>query len=381
LHSTLAMRLVVGALAIFLTSSVFADDKPATNDRPAETKPARPKLGLRLIRILSDTHQAVLLDRSRSAHIVASIGDTVAGYTVEDIDEDEVTLSRNGSELVLALPDPNPPNPKADTPVKPARAPEDPYAGVPSWIDETSTPSSGAPSTHASSHASAPPSSPASGAPSSPASGAPSSPASGTSSSPASGTSSSPASGASSSPVSGAPSSPVSGTSPSPVSETASSPVSETESSGAPSVASSSGPVSGTARPGTSAGSTSPPGESIAPLAASATSAPPTPPLAAPTGVLTRREVNAALADFSLLTTTITGAFTPTGAQLDAVASGSLFAKAGLRGGDLVASVNGRPLRSLDDAADLYARASTARAVTLQVVRAGKPTTLRITIQ
>lgn len=44
-------------------------------------------------------------------------------------------------------------------------------------------------------------------------------------------------------------------------------------------------------------------------------------------------------------------------------------------------SVDGRPLRSLDDAANLYARASSLRAATIQVTRAGKPVVLRVAIR
>ncbi len=61
--------------------------------------------------------------------------------------------------------------------------------------------------------------------------------------------------------------------------------------------------------------------------------------------------------------------------------TGSVFAKAGLVAGDLVTSVDGKPLRSLDDAADLYARASKARSMNAQLVRGGKPVALRVAIQ
>jgi len=97
--------------------------------------------------------------------------------------------------------------------------------------------------------------------------------------------------------------------------------------------------------------------------------------------VLPRGDVRAALGNFGTLAGSIHGAFTPTGVRVDSVASGSLFAKAGLRGGDVIASVDGVPLRSLDDAADLYARAASARNVSVAIVRGGKPVTLRVAIQ
>jgi S1-C subfamily serine protease len=97
--------------------------------------------------------------------------------------------------------------------------------------------------------------------------------------------------------------------------------------------------------------------------------------------VLTRRELDAALANFSALTVAFRAAFTPEGVKVESVLDGSVFAKAGLRAGDVIASVEGRPLRSLDDVAALYARAGSLRAVTAQVVRGGKLLTLRVSIQ
>ncbi|MDB4954181.1 MAG: hypothetical protein JWO36_1750 [Myxococcales bacterium] len=96
---------------------------------------------------------------------------------------------------------------------------------------------------------------------------------------------------------------------------------------------------------------------------------------------LTRIDVDSWIADFSRLAASVQGAFVPAGVRIDGVAEGSLFAKAGLRAGDVVTAVDGRPLHSLDDTADLYAKAGTARKIGVQVLRAGKPMTLRITIQ
>jgi S1-C subfamily serine protease len=102
-----------------------------------------------------------------------------------------------------------------------------------------------------------------------------------------------------------------------------------------------------------------------------------------PTGatVLARADVSTALSNFAALSKAIQGTFTPDGLRIDAVTAGSVFAKAGLVSGDLVTSVDGKPLRSLDDAADLYARASKARSMNAQLVRGGKPVALRVAIQ
>jgi len=97
--------------------------------------------------------------------------------------------------------------------------------------------------------------------------------------------------------------------------------------------------------------------------------------------VLSRRDVEAALADFGRLTASIRGSFSASGVVVDAVSDGTLFQRAGLRAGDVIASVDGIRLRSLDDAANLYARASSASAITAQIVRGGKPMTLHVAIR
>ena len=106
-------------------------------------------------------------------------------------------------------------------------------------------------------------------------------------------------------------------------------------------------------------------------------------PIAAPDApaALTRTELAASLADFGKLAGSIRAEFTPAGLRIDAVAERSLFAKAGLRAGDVVTAVDNQPLRSLDDAATLYARAGTARNVSIQALRGGKPVSLRVAIQ
>jgi hypothetical protein len=95
---------------------------------------------------------------------------------------------------------------------------------------------------------------------------------------------------------------------------------------------------------------------------------------------ISRSDLDSALADFARLTAGVRGSFSATGVVIDSVGDGTIFQRAGLRAGDVVTSVDGVRLRTLDDAANLYARASTARAITAQVVRAGKPVTLHVVI-
>jgi len=102
---------------------------------------------------------------------------------------------------------------------------------------------------------------------------------------------------------------------------------------------------------------------------------------AADTIMLPRGEVDRALADFAGLAAAVRGNFSASGLAVDAVGEATVFQRAGLRAGDVITAVDGARLRSLDDAANLYARASTASALTAQIVRGGKPMTLHVAIR
>jgi len=97
--------------------------------------------------------------------------------------------------------------------------------------------------------------------------------------------------------------------------------------------------------------------------------------------VLSRNEVDGALADFARLTAGVRGRFSASGVVIDAVGEGTIFQRAGLRAGDVITTVDGARLRSLDDAANVYARAPTAKAFAAQLVRDGRPVTLHVVIQ
>ena len=60
---------------------------------------------------------------------------------------------------------------------------------------------------------------------------------------------------------------------------------------------------------------------------------------------------------------------------------GSLYEKLGLRIGDVIRSVNGRPVNTVDDAMQAYQRVSNQRDVRVEVVRGGQPTTLQYSFQ
>jgi S1-C subfamily serine protease len=110
---------------------------------------------------------------------------------------------------------------------------------------------------------------------------------------------------------------------------------------------------------------------------------PAAPPASAPGDAIAipRSDLDSALADFARLTAGVRGSFSATGVVIDSVGDGTIFQRAGLRAGDVVTSVDGVRLRTLDDAANLYARASTARAFTAQIIRDGRAMTLHVAIQ
>ena len=362
------MRLVVGTLAVLLSSSLaFAEDAAPVRVESVEARPedasarARAKVPVRVVRILRETNQALLFDRTAGGtYLLVAVGEKVAGYTVEAIDEDEVTLSVNDRQIVLAAPDQSWRRRRggrgddardAARPVRGEPAPADPYgavAGEKAPVDPYGKPEGKAPvDPYAEEIREV------------------KAPAAETVRS----TSGAGAGGPTPGPVVTmiAPSTPP----PSVTTPSVTLP--------SPSVTT---PMPSVIGPSPSVPPPSVPTPSvpaIAPAPAPAMIGPSPAPAADP--VLARREVDAALADFGALAGAFRASFTPTGVKVDSILDGSLFAKAGLRAGDVIASVDGRPLRSLDDVAALYARAQTLRVVTAQVVRGGKPLALRVTIQ
>jgi membrane-associated protease RseP (regulator of RpoE activity) len=260
------------------------------------------KIPLRVVRVMPETGQALLFDKAQGTHVLVELGKAIDGYTVEDIDEDEVTLvGDGGAEVVLAAPDWRHHDSGDTKPAKSgkvAAAPQDPYA------------------------------------------------------------------------QSDAPQDPYAAPAPAPVAVTATVAAPAPAPAAAPAPAPAPAPVAA-------------PVAASAPVAVTATVAAPAPAVveASTSPTLARADVSAALSNFGKLAASIHGTFVADGARLDTIAPDSLFAKAGLRAGDVIATVDGQPMRTLDDAATLYARAPGMKSVTLAVIRAGKPLTLRLAIQ
>jgi type II secretory pathway component PulC len=535
------MRLVAGVLALTLFAPLVRAEDTGTPARPSPSAAVRSRVPLRVVRVMPESHQALLFDRSRETHVLADVGATIHGYSVDAIDDDEVILSRDGTQIVLAAPahprerrrerdrdggddrdgarradpvtDPAPIDPYGDgepravtAPDTDARGPGAPASprratgaieagdgGVRIARAPTGSPGPARPIEPGSDGvrvAQAPlepepaPSADRTRAPAPPdvrvaeappadprSSGTPGAPA-GFSAAPSAGVPSASASGAPSANASGAPSVNASGASeavspitPSLESSASASLVAPSPApppTGAPSVARPTGAASPDARSLGIVPTTSPPPEARSPEArladapvaapaparpagktaraakatkagrqaldarafadglsadrgsrsrspasasppnAAASEAPTSPavrtqseartapvvaPGDAPAGapadaiVLSRGEVDSALADFAKLTAAIRASFSDTGVVVDDVRSGTIFQRAGLRAGDTITAIDGTRLRSLDDAANLYARAATARSLTVQLLRGGAPVTLRVVIQ
>lgn len=314
------MRFLSAVLFVALTGSVgLAEDIAPTSEeaKPAEAKPEprRSKVPLRVVKMLPETRQVLLLDKNKGTHVVAEVGQDVDGYLVDDIGDDEVTLvAANGTEVILAAPEPTWRRGAAErkaatsTSTKAAEpAPVDPYAepAAPVTPGEDGVRVARA---------------------------------------------------------------------------------EEMDPGIAAFVAAVEGvtnelPAAPSPKPTTPADAKS--ADTGSSLAAIATGmpAPATVASGPTTATIKRTEIDAALADFSTTASSFSAAFTKQGLRFDAVTQGSLLARAGLAKGDVVTSVDGQPMRSLDDAANLYARLPTARGTSLQLLRAGKPVTLRVTIQ
>lgn len=335
------MRLLSAVLFVALTGSVGFAEEPAP---PPATHASRAKVPLRVVKLLPETRQVLLFDKNKGSHVVAEVGQDVDGYVVDEIGDDDVTLvAQNGTEVILTAPEPawrrRASSRKASAtgaPIKAELAPQDPYADPAPAADSTGGSIAGPVA-------------------------APITP------------------GADGVRVADA-------NHPTPTVA----PVVEPGTGGVR-VASAAAPAE--YDPGVAAFMAAVAGEEIdedgnpvaAPAPSPATTVPVTTATAVTAGPTTatikRAEIDAALADFAQTSSTFRAAFVKDGLRFDDVMKGSLLARVGLERGDVVTTVDGQPLRSLDDAANLYARLPTARGTTLQVLRAGKPVTLRVSIQ
>lgn len=256
-------------------------DAPATGEAKApRSRAAAPPY--RLVRVMPDTHQALLFDKKRGTHVLVDAGDAVGGFEVAEVGVDHVVLARAGDtrEYVLVageatvttrLADPYPIPDPAPAPGSPLLDPYpagvlDPYGG--DGVREVQ-----APKGQRASEAPPPPPAPVAKAPE------------------------------------------------------------------------------------------------------------PAAPADARTEItVSRARLDAALSDFARIEREVTMNLVSAGVALQRVAKGSFFHEMGLRDGDIVRKVDGTLIRSLDDAAIVYARLAKATRFQVDVQRGGKPVTLRYTI-
>jgi membrane-associated protease RseP (regulator of RpoE activity) len=342
------MRLVSALLFVALTGSLaVADEAKPADPKPESASVSRPRVPLRVVRMLPETKQVLLYDKNRGTHVVAEVGQDVDGYIVDEIADDEVTLvAASGAEIILTAPETSwrrkAAERKAAKAQAPAMAPMDPYADA----DPTTAP---APASEPAAPVMAT-TTPAGEAAPVAATAAPAEPYANLDPGIAAFVE---AVGATPAPAT-APS-----VAPAPTAAPAAKPDAKVDAATALAAA-----ATGSPAPATPAG----------PAAAAK-------PPAATGFTVSRGEIDTALADFGATAVTFDAGFVAEGLHFDQIAKGTILARIGLENGDILTAVDNQPLHSLDDAANLYARAGTAKAATLHVLRGGKPTTLKVTIR
>ena len=378
------MRLVSALLFVALTGAgALADD--AT---PADPQPdvMRQRLPFRVVKLLPETRQVLLFDRDRGNHVVAEVGQSLEGYLVDDIEADAVTfVAGNGTQIILTAPPPRHER-RSGAKARPADPSAEPTAGATASASDAPRAPTSAPAMPVDPYAEpAPPATPGEG-------GVRVASAAGDDTEPFDAgapdadpgiTAFADAVGATPVPVRSAPPATSTSTLTAP-------PATSTSTAAAPPATSTSTPtappapaddtgsalaaaLTGAPPPSTASSSTTTGTPAAAPASASTSAAGAT--------TLTRAELDGALADFPRLAASFRATFTPDGLRFDALGEGTLLTRIGLRKGDVITSIDGQPLRSLDDAANLYARASSLQAATIQVTRAGTPVTLRVAIR
>ena len=97
--------------------------------------------------------------------------------------------------------------------------------------------------------------------------------------------------------------------------------------------------------------------------------------------LIPRADLDRALGDFAALSQDVQVAQQPEGGfRLAAVRPGSFFDRIGLRANDVVLRVDGRPINGIDDASAAYAWLRVTNKFSVEVLREGRPVTLRYVI-
>jgi len=418
------MRLVSGVFSLVLLAPLARADEATTPPQAAtadavRSDAARSKIPLRVVRVMPESRQALLFDRARATHVLTEVGAKLSGYTVADIDDDSVTLVRDGREVVLMAPSPG------DRPMdRDALAPRSPDGAAPLARSSEAAASAGAsaapvdPYGDTAIRVAAAPGAPAPLAPAGASPGneggirvvrapstGPIAPGEGgirVASAPAVPSGFADAARANPEPAgsprdeapTSAPAAPIRAVSAAGI-QPASAARADQPTLDAHALADVFASAHGGRCPQSTCEVTNPatrPSEVRVMSAAPESSAPRSVSLRDGTAgrrsddrgepvAIARGDLDRALADFAALSAGIRARFSASGVIVDSVGDGTIFQRAGLRAGDVITTVDGQRLHTLDDAANLYARASAIKAMTVQIVRAGQPATLRVVIQ
>jgi S1-C subfamily serine protease len=97
--------------------------------------------------------------------------------------------------------------------------------------------------------------------------------------------------------------------------------------------------------------------------------------------LIARAELDRELGDFGALSQNVQVAAQPDGGfRLTQVRGGSFFERIGLRTNDVVLRVDGRPVNGVDDASAAYAWLRVTNKFSVDVLRDGRPMTLRYVV-
>ena len=342
---------------------------------PKVAKPAKAKIPYRVVKLMPETQEALVFDREHDTHLMVQIGDDLGEFQVIDVDDEELVLWRDGREVVLTV-DPSAPMPAAVLAHRPPRAvvvdaddaddadepaPVTPAVATPAVV----APAVGAPvagpglmDPYA---VAAPAPAPVIAAPAvvAPATldpyAHPSAPVA--------------AAPVAAAPVAAAPAAPIDPNSPhvvlAPPEQRASlqaadviDPYAEPKTVAAPAGAA---PMKGVPAPQSEAARAIEIRAAVMPLQ--------------------RAQLEAAVASFDKLAKDIGFERTARGIRLGQVAPDSYAYGLGLRGGDVIAAIDGAPLRGLDDAAAIYVRLGKATNLSLDIERGTSRGTLRFTLR
>jgi len=301
LSAILLCGLTVPALAETQAAGTQAAGTQAAGNVPAAAAAAAAsKFGLRVVRTMPESHQALLYDKLRNTHVLVEVGKAIDGFTVTEVEDDEVTMAGDNTSVILTAP-------------APARAPSAPAAG-PAKVTKEEVAPTPAPVPSAEGKKDAAPEDPYREV------------------------------------VRVVEAPPVPAEVKAPMPKPIETPALKIDPAVAVVEAPASAPAPAVAETDTNV-------------------------------ALSKGDVAAALGDFGKLASSVRGAQVANGIRIDKLAPGSMYAKAGLREGDIVMAIDGKPFRTVDDAADLYARAGGLKTATVVVLRSDKPLTLHVAIQ